>query len=85
MPDKNATDFVFRVEGIKLSDQDQERISQAITTAVQTELLRALKPDSTAAIFRPIKWPGGIWIKGLNFDARLADLRKVTAKVNFGG
>ena len=47
MPDNKqpiGTDFVFRVEGIKLSAKDQERISQAISAAVSWEMLKLAKP-----------------------------------------
>jgi hypothetical protein len=91
MPDNKqpiGTDFVFRVEGIKLSVKDQERISQAISAAVSGEMLKLAKPANDLAIIRPFPWPGGIWIKGIRdlkvFD-RVATLAKMKPKVGLGG
>lgn len=61
----NATDFVFRVEGLRLSAADQERISKAIAGAVNDELLKIHKPVDPPIIIKPFPWPGGIWIKTL--------------------
>jgi hypothetical protein len=83
-----GTDFVFRVEGIKLSAKDQERISQAISAAVGEEMLKMAKPTDDVAIIRPFPWPGGIWIKGIRdlkvFD-RIATLARMKPKVGLGG
>jgi hypothetical protein len=61
----DATNFVFRVEGLKLSAQDQQRISQAIAGAVNGELLKLHKPAEPPIIIKPFPWPGGIWIRAL--------------------
>jgi len=91
MPDNRqpiGTDFVFRVEGIKLSARDQERISQAISAAVSGEMLKLAKPANDPAIIRPLLWPGGIWIKVIRdlkvFD-RVAALANMKPKVGLGG
>ncbi|MGE0885248.1 MAG: hypothetical protein AB7P14_17015 [Blastocatellales bacterium] len=68
MPSKaqdTATNFVFRVEGLRLSSADQERISQAIAGAVNAELLKVHKLADPPIIIKPFPWPGGIWIKAL--------------------
>ncbi|HQR36236.1 MAG TPA: hypothetical protein PLK30_26160 [Blastocatellia bacterium] len=61
----DATNFVFRVEGLRLSTADQERISQAIAGAVNAELLKVHKLADPPIIIKPFPWPGGIWIKVL--------------------
>ena len=84
----DATDFVFRVEGLRLSTADQDRISQAIAGAVSNELLKIHKPVDPPIIVKPFPWPGGIWIKVLQ-DAGLFDRVKTIGKqapnVTFGG
>ncbi len=83
-----GTDFVFRVEGIKLSAKDKERISQAISSAVSEEMLRLAKPAEDLAIIRPFPWPGGIWIRAIRdlrvFD-RVAELARLKPRVGIGG
>lgn len=87
MPDSAASDFVFRVEGVRLSAADRERISQAISAAVSGEMARIAKP-ADLGIIRPFPWPGGIWIRAIRdlavFD-RVAQLGKAKPTVNFGG
>ncbi|MBS1786886.1 MAG: hypothetical protein JST85_04155 [Acidobacteria bacterium] len=87
MPSKsaadNATDFVFRVEGLRLSSADQDRISQAITGAVNAELLKIHKPADPPIIVKPFPWPGGIWIKTLDAVSAFERAKQfVRAKVN---
>ena len=90
MPDNKpiGTDFVFRVEGVKLSAKDQERISQAISAAVGEEMLKLAKSADPPAIVRPLQWPGGIWIRAIRdlkvFD-RVAELAKIKPRVGLGG
>lgn len=84
----NATDFVFRVEGLKLSSADQDRISQAIAGAVNAELLKMHKPADPPIIIKPFPWPGGIWIKNLDAIAAIEKAKQfLRTKVNvtFGG
>ena len=84
----DATNFVFRVEGLKLSSADQDRISQAIAGAVSGELLKIHRPADPPIIVKPFPWPGGIWIKALQdgglFD-KVKGLGKLTPDVNFRG
>ena len=93
MPAKKAakaadtTDFVFRVEGLKLSTADQDRISQAIAGAVSSELLKLHRPVDPPIIVKPFPWPGGIWIKALQdvgiFD-RVKGLGREKVNVTIG-
>lgn len=82
-----AINFVFRVEGVKLSAQDQARISQAISGAVSAELLKLDKPAEPPIIIKPFPWPGGIWIRALRdvgvFD-RVKRLGKEKVNVTIG-
>ena len=84
----DATNFVFRVEGLKLSSQDQQRISQAITGAVNAELVKLNKPADPPIILKPFPWPGGIWIRALQdvgaFD-RVKRLGREKVNVTIGG
>lgn len=83
----DATNFVFRVEGLKLSAQDQQRISQAITGAVNAELVKLNKIADPPIILKPFPWPGGIWIRALQdvgvFD-RVKRLGKEKVNVTIG-
>ncbi|HZM90935.1 MAG TPA: hypothetical protein VFF31_30725 [Blastocatellia bacterium] len=84
----DATNFVFRVEGLKLSAQDQQRISQAIAGAVGAELVKLHKPVDPPMIVKPFPWPGGIWIRALKdvgvFD-RVKRLGAEKVNVQIGG
>jgi len=83
----DATNFVFRVEGLKLSSADQDRISQAIAGAVSAELLKLNRPADPPIIVKPFPWPGGIWIKALQegglFD-RVRGLGREKVNVTIG-
>ena len=83
----DATNFVFRVEGLKLSSADQDRISQAIAGAVSSELLKLNRPVDPPIIVKPFPWPGGIWIKTLSeagvFD-RVKQLGREKVNVTIG-
>ncbi len=85
---ETATNFVFRVEGLRLTSADQERISQAIAGAVNAELLKAHKLADPPIIIKPFPWPGGIWIKTLEAAVafeKAQKLAKSKINVNFGG
>lgn len=85
---ENATNFVFRVEGLRLSSADQERISQAIAGAVSAELLKAHKLPDPPIIIKPFPWPGGIWIKVLNeagLFSKVKELARSKVNVTIGG
>lgn len=87
-PQTNSTDFVFRVEGLKLSAADQQRISAAIGSAVQAELGRAPQRTGTPGIFFPIQWPGGIWIliaRGSNIGERVRQIETQVPRVSLEG
>ena len=78
-----TTDFVFRVDGLKLSSADEERISQAIAGAVNTELLKVHKPADPPIIIKPFPWPGGIWIKTLEEGGLFNKVKQLAkSKVN---
>ena len=53
-------DFVFRVEGLRLSASDQSRIAGAVRSAVAGELARAGKSGPAVHVL-PAEWAGGIW------------------------
>jgi hypothetical protein len=78
-----STDFVFRVDGLKLSAADQERISQAIAGAVNTELLKVHRAVDPPIIIKPFPWPGGIWIKALEEGGLFNKVKQLAkSKVN---
>lgn len=83
----DATNFVFRVEGLKLSAQDQQRISQAIAGAVNGELLKLNRTTDPPIVLKPFPWPGGIWMR-VRRDAglfnRVKQLSKETVNVTIG-
>ena len=83
----DATNFVFRVEGLKLTAQDQQRISQAIAGAVNAELVKLNRTADPPIILKPFPWPGGILIRALRdvgvFD-RVKRLGKETVNVTIG-
>lgn len=84
----DATDFVFRVEGLKLSSADQDRISQAIAGAVSAELLKLNRLADPPIIIKPFPWPGGIWIRALQdvgIFNRVRQLAKSKVNVSIGG
>ena len=82
----DATNFVFRVEGLKLSAQDQLRISQTITGAVNAELVKLNKTADPPIILKPFPWPGGIWIRMKDIEAfdRVKRLGKEKVNVTIG-
>ncbi len=85
---ESATNFVFRVEGLRLTSADQERISQAIAGAVNAELLKAHKLADPPIIIKPFPWPGGIWIKALSevgIFNKIKELSRSKVNVSIGG
>jgi hypothetical protein len=76
-------DFVFRVEGLKLSAADQARIGGAVRAAVEGELAKTRKSGAAVHVI-PEEWRGGYWAilpKGIDGAKRTDELQGVNLAV----
>jgi hypothetical protein len=76
-------DFVFRVEGLRLSTADQARIAGAVRAAVEGELARNRKSGAAVHV-HPEEWKGGMWAvltRGVDALKRTQELQGINLAV----
>jgi len=83
----NKTDFIFRLEGLKLSAKDEERIAQAIASAAQAELGNGPLKTGATVFATPRQWRGkwvAVLADGVNIKQKVGELSNSQLSVKEG-